>query len=231
MKRWFGKRDDAQPRTSDSAGDMMPLQFDASAWQQVRADAWTDSDGDAALLNYFPLVPDLPAALEDLQQLREATSANTAAQGGGLVELDVITLDGVPAVRQIVKLRDPDRQTGLVFIGSFIVPRANCSVVLRVQAFEGPVTGMREAVLLDGFLAQNGGANSGDPMTGWAQHAYAPGVRGGLPRNHADDRRWDEQFPDHPLSRARRTLDRLGASIHLDQRFKEQPAFAGPAGP
>lgn len=228
--RWFGRRNKPDPLISNPSGLEMPLTFDASAWQQARSNAWTNSDGDAVILNFFNLPPDLPAALEDLQQLREAMSAHTAAQGGGLVELDVRTLDGIQAVQQIVKLRDTSQRTGVVYIGSFIVPRANCSVVLRVQCFEHFVTGIREAVVSDMFRKERSGENSiGDIMAGWAQHPYTSGIGGGFPRNRADDQQWDETFPDHPLSRARRTLDAIRPSVRLDRNFQERPAFRGPA--
>jgi hypothetical protein len=224
----------ADGSTSNPSGFAMPLTFDVSAWQHATSSAWTNSDGDAAILNFFDLPPDLPAALEDLQQLREAISAGAAAHGAGLVELDVITLDGLPAVQQIAKLRDTSQETGVVYIGSFTVPRANCSVVLRVQCFEvrgpGSVTGLRDAIVLDKFLAEHPDRNSiDDIMAEWAQHPYASGIHGGLPRNRADDQQWDEQFPDHPLSRARRTLAAIRPSIRLHHTIKQQPAFRGPA--
>lgn len=228
--RWFDRRNRPEPLAFNPGGLEMPLTFDASAWQQAESNAWTNSDGDAVIVNFFSLPPDLPAAVEDLQRLREAMSALTAAHGGGLVELDVVTLDGIQAIQQVVKLPDSSRQTGVVYIGSFIVPRANCSAVLRIQCFEGPVTGIREAIVADKFLAEHSGGNSVDDiMAGWAQHPYASGIRGGLPRNRADDQQWDEKFPGHPLSRARRVLDAIRPSVRLDRNFKEQPAFRGPA--
>lgn len=209
----------------------MPLTFDTRMWHQARDNAWLDENGDAAIVDFFNLQPDLPAALEDLQGLRSHASVHTASQGGGLVELDVVALDGVGAVRQIVKLPNPDEQSGVTYIGSFIVPRADCSVVLRVQCVERPPTGMREALVADQFMAQ--GSADGTPiddiiMADWARHPYTSTAHGGLPRNQADDETWDERFPDHPLSRARRALRKLAPSVRLDQRFKDMAAFHGP---
>nr|BFE61948.1 hypothetical protein GCM10020063_064740 [Dactylosporangium thailandense] len=43
--------------------------------------------------------------------------------------------------------------------------------------------------------------------------------------HRADDPRYDEEFPQHPLSLIRAKLARLGPGIRLDERFKALPAF------
>jgi hypothetical protein len=201
-----------------------PLAFDTAAFQQVKENAWVDAAGDAVILDFFGLVPDLPASLEDLDDLRARTSAHVAGSGMGLVELDTVTLDGVPAVRQVVKGKDPRRESGMVYIGSYTIPRDRCSTVVRVQCFEGPVTGVREASLFPLFLDRHQGDVQG-AMAAWARHPYAEGVIGGTPRNQAEDPVWDDRFPDHPLSRTRRLLGALARSLRVDPAFGDLPPF------
>ncbi|GAA2109960.1 hypothetical protein [Actinomadura alba] len=209
---------------------MGPLIFDTRSWKQVQDNVWVNADGDPAIVDFFDLPPDLPAPLEDLDTLRGRTAAHTVSRGGGLVELDVIDVDGLAAVRQIAKLPMPDQQTGVAYIASFIVPRADCSVVLRVQCVEQGVTGIRDSTVLNHFMAERSRQGMGVPelMAEWTRHPYDPGVRGGLPRNAADDPQWDAHFPGHPLSRARRAQLALTPTIRLDPRFKELPPFSGP---
>jgi hypothetical protein len=209
---------------------MGPLIFDTRGWRQVQDNVWVNADGDPVIIDFFDIGPDLPAALEDQDGLRGRMAAHTAASGGGLVELDVVGLDGLPAVRQIIKLPIPEQQTGVAYIASYIVPRAGCSVVLRVQCVEHGVTGMRDAAVLDRFMAEHSqrGTPLPDIMAEWARHPYDPAIRGGLPRNGADEPAWDPHFPNHPLSRARRLQSALAPTIRLDPQFKELPPFTGP---
>ncbi|GAA3281523.1 hypothetical protein Dvina_32780 [Dactylosporangium vinaceum] len=102
-------------------------------------------------LHYFDIPPDLPAPLESVPQLQAALARHTAAAGVGLVDCAVEPVDGVPAVRQLVKLRHP-RGHGQVFIASCTVPRATCSTVLKLQAPERGMTGFREAIIMQRLL-------------------------------------------------------------------------------
>ncbi|GAA3955228.1 hypothetical protein GCM10023085_42270 [Actinomadura viridis] len=206
----------------------MSLRFDTTGWETLQDGVFRNGDGDVTVLSGFDIPPNLAAPLEDLDRLRRATVESTVAAGGGLIELDVITLDGLPAIRQIVKLPLPDRPTGVVYLGSFTVPRADRSLVVRVQCMEQGVTGMRDSVVLNRFLSEHGqGRPLEEMMRSWAQHPYAPEVQGGLPRNWSEEPGWDPHFPDHPLSRARRALQALAPTIELHPAFKAAPPFRG----
>ncbi|MFE3515157.1 hypothetical protein [Streptomyces sp. NPDC059166] len=182
-------------------------------------DAWTSNDGDVVSLHYFALPPDLPASLDDGPALRATLTHWTAQAGGGLIEASVKTLGGLPALRQILKVPLPQQPSGQVFIGSYTVPRRDCSTVVKIQAPERGRTGMREALV----MAKVG------PDAYFRPHPYAPDVQGGLPFHVADHARWDEEFPDHPLTRVRRTLAALVEAVTVEPAFASRPPFAGPA--
>jgi hypothetical protein len=57
---------------------------------------------------------------------------------------------------------------------------------------------------------------------------YAPDVQGGLPWHAADHERWDAEFPDHPLTRVRRTLDALAEAVTVVPEFAALPEFTEP---
>lgn len=196
------------------------LGVELPGYRPVDNDAWANDDGDVLSLHYFALQPDLPAGLDDGPTLRNRLTHTTAQAGGGLIEASVKKLGELPALRQIVKLPLPQQPSGQAFIGSFTVPRAACSTVVKIQALERGMTGMREAVV----LAKVG------PGQYFRPHPYAPDVQGGLPFHAADHAQWDADFPDHPLTRVRRTLDALVDAITVDQGFAGLPPFAGPVG-
>ncbi|MFD3453076.1 hypothetical protein ACFWVC_12960 [Streptomyces sp. NPDC058691] len=200
---------------------MQPLDgADLPGYRQVAEHAWTDDHGDVISLHFFDLPPDIPAPLEEPVPLRQALAHVTAGAGGGLIEADVVQVAGLPALRQVLKVPLPDRPSGLAFLGSYTLPRAACSAVVKVQAFEAGPTGMREALV----LAELG------PEQYFLAHPYAPGLRGGLPFHRADAPEYDARFPGHPLTRVRTALAHLSGTLRADPDFAQLPPFTGPAG-
>ncbi|MFI9344438.1 hypothetical protein ACIG0D_24710 [Streptomyces sp. NPDC052773] len=190
--------------------------LDLTGFTEREPGVWTDPQGLVLSVHFFPLVPDLPARLDEPERLRAGLAEGAARAGGGLIEAEPGVVDGVPAVRQIVKVPRPQGR-GQVFLGSWTVPKAGCSTVLKVQAAEGSTTGMREAMV----MARVGPADYFRP------HPYAPGLSGGLPYHVGDDEQWDAAFPDHPLTLVRAALRRITPTVTLDERFRVLPPFAG----
>lgn len=199
-----------------------PVMFDTSGMEAVAPSTWRDANGDVTQVVPIELVPDLPAPLHDLARLRRELAITYARGGGALVECDVIELDGVPAVRQILKIKFPNQPTGLVFTGILLAPKANGAVILKAQCPEYGTTGMREAMT----MARVG------PQAFFTPSPFAPGVdlqgMGGLPNNVADGPEHDAQFPQHPLTRLRRLLTRMQSTARVADTFRALPPFPGP---
>lgn len=194
----------------------MPLRFDTTGLEKVDPYTWWDPrTGDGVVLTPIGLPPDLPPFLNDLPRLRWQLAMDEAAYGT-LVEADVVHLDGVPALYQVKKLSLPNRPTGVGYIASFVVPRATCSIVLKIQATEGDQTGFREATV---------GGEIG-PMNMIRPHPYAPDLQW----IDSDDARWDPRFPDHPLTRVRAWARRIAPTIRLDPRIGALAPFPPPPG-
>ncbi|SCL22793.1 hypothetical protein [Micromonospora inyonensis] len=190
--------------------------FLLDGFQQVAADTWANDERIIIQPVFFNLVPDLPAPLTDLPALQRGLAGTAAGQGGALIEADVMSVGGQPALRQIIKVKLPHQPHGQAFLGSYIVPKAACSAVLRVQAAESGPTGQREALV----MSQVGPADYFRP------HPYGPDGEGGLPSHVADDPAYDAQFPQHPLSRVRQVMAQLAQQVELHPDFAALPAFA-----
>lgn len=167
-------------------------------------------------VQYFDQVPDLPAALENLDTLRQRL-AQHRADTGCLIEAFVIGVDNQPALLRVEKMPLPNQPQGLIFAASIVVPKERCSASLTLLCPETGTTGMREAML----AAQLGFDNLYPP------HPYAPGLGGKLPYHAADDMRWDAQFPEHPLTRARQWIARTVPGMRLDPGFAALAPFRG----
>jgi hypothetical protein len=186
---------------------------------------WHTLDGDVVGLHYFALPPDLPADLDSLEALRVATSQRTSAAGSAIVEITVTEVDGCRALRQVVKV--PQRPFGMIYRGSLTLPFRDFSFVAKVQCQERSLTGLRDAMVLDQKLRS--GEVRLDPghggMDGWMKDPYGTS---GLARSLADDENYDERFPGHPLSRARRCLNALQSGIAISDRIRTAAPFVLP---
>lgn len=192
--------------------------LDLTGFSALEPGVWTDGQGLLLSVQFFDLVPDLPASLGEPDRLRHGLARSAAGAGAGLIEAELGEVDSLPAVRQLVKA--PQAQGhGQAFVGSWTIPRARCSAVVKVQAGEGRTTGLREALIL----------NEVGPMHYFTAHPYGADITGGLPSHAADHERWDARFPDHPLTRVRAALRRITPSLALHESFKALPPFAAPA--
>lgn len=195
--------------------------LDLTGFTECEPGVWADETNLLLSVHFFPLVPDLPASLDEPERLRCGSAQHVANSGGGLIEAVIGAVDGVPGVRQLIKMPLPSRP-GQAFVGSWTLPKERCSTVVKVQAAEGGMTGMREAVV----MGQVG------PDSYFQPHPYAGGGQfGGLPYHVGDLEQWDAQFPDHPLTRVRAALHRITPTVTLHDQFKTLPPFPGPAAP
>ncbi|GGK67905.1 hypothetical protein [Nocardia camponoti] len=193
----------------------MPISFDIRGMQQLDASTWGDpATRDVVALTYVDGVPDLPAPLEDLKRLRRRL-AHHHGRTGCLIEAFVVWVDSLPALLRVEKTPLPGSQSGLVFAASIVVPKDRCSAVFQILCPETDAPGVREAVV--------GAQVVDDEM--YPEHPYAPGLRGALPYAYSDDIRFDDAFPDHPLTRARRWIADTVPHVRVDPGFATLPPF------
>jgi len=100
-------------------------------------------------------------------------------------------------------------------VGSLCVPFRDFGFVIQSICEERGTTGLRETMV---FYLQNTQQESriipaGDP----ASQAWNP-----------DNERFDGIFPQHPLSRLRRILNRVSDSVEIDAATTQLPGFPLP---
>ncbi|RDI49689.1 hypothetical protein [Nocardia mexicana] len=195
----------------------MPIAFETGGLQQLDPSTWGNpATGDLVTLAYVDAVPDLPVPLEDIDALRRRLT-ELQSEFGCLIEAHVLTVAGQPALLRLEKFPLPDRP-GLGFTAGIVLPKATCSAILKIMCRETGRSGVREAAIVPKVGFQNM----------FRAHPYAPEVKGKLPYNVADDAQWDPQFPEHPLSRARRWISHISRTAQVDPRFAALPPFTGP---
>ena len=186
---------------------------------------WQNDVGDGLSLTLAPHPPALGAPLDDLNALRRFVRTEAAEAEAGIVEVDVIDLDTLPAVRFIVK--KPQQPSGMTYEGTLLLPRRDFSFTIRVLCRETGVTGRRDAAVFLRLAAEHDVPE--DTPDGWFSDPYDPLFEGRTLRNLSDDPEWDDLFPDHPLSRCRAHLQMLEERISLKEEVRVAPAFTGPS--
>lgn len=198
----------------------MDLAFDTSGLVPSE-DGWYDpTTGDQFWVSHSRGAY-LSVSLDDVSAVRRELVETVLDRRAGVVEAFIVAVDSLPGLLYVVKVPKSDAPQGLTFMASIVVPRARSYAMVCGAFAEGPVTGIREALVLEDLLS------SGDPSAQmWPPHPYAPDLKPGLPYSTADEMRWDERFPDHPLTRLRRWVARVTPTIRVGHKFAALPPFS-----
>jgi hypothetical protein len=193
--------------------------------------AWLTATGDTVSTHFFPLAPDILAALDDIDELRRFYRRTVTTTGLGMIEVDTLRIDGCTAIRTVFKALP----TGRIYLGAITLPFRDFSFVVKAQCPEYGMTGLRDTVLLNEMLASGriklDEANKDGAIPGWMRDPYDPAVDSPMRRNLAEDEEYDSRFPDHPLSRCRALLHRLQDSLKLVPDVVSAPPFVFAAKP
>jgi hypothetical protein len=202
------------------------IEFDLRGWQFVGEKGnvlcWADAQGDGLELYQIDIPPDFPASLENPTRLH----ALWPDINNGVVTREVIQVDGVLAVRSILKIRQMG--TGLTYIGAWQIPRRDFSFMLRIVCEEYPVTGLRESAVM--VIAMNARQVTirGDKIRGWTLKSSKRFSQPWMYKNISEDEKFDSDFPFHPLSRVRRHMRSLESSIRVADFVKQAAPYLGP---
>jgi hypothetical protein len=176
---------------------------------------WLTAVGDMVTLNALSRPLDFSANPAELESIRARSRAQIARYRGAIVEVELCTIGGLAAVREILKI--PQTPTGMGYLGSFTLPWRDGAYLLSVACQERGVTGMRDTAIL-ARLMQSGEVSferGKDQPENWMQDPYDPSIVGPPARNRADDESYDSLFPEHPLSQVRHLLRQIGGSFQL----------------
>lgn len=208
------------------------IKFDTSAWQKLEEAhdhiVW-QNDADCAFItmHYFSVAPDIPCALDEIDVLRHSYRQGVSSAGGGLISLDVFELQKLDTVEIICKI--PQEPSGMSYIASLTFPFSQFSYVVKIDTEELGMTGLRDSLVMAecmkaGQIEIDSEANA---IKGWAADPYDPSWNGPSLRNKSEDEKYDDNFPQHPLSRARRVLRSIKQSLTCSPDLHAAKKFSG----
>jgi hypothetical protein len=173
-------------------------------------------------LNFFDLQPDLPT-IKDLDFLRNFYRKNVISAKGGIVEVSFLEVHNTPSVKTILKIPQPE--SGMTYIASVTIPFENCSFVVKIQAAEVDITGIRDSFILNKLLNTGEITFDDNGLKNWFEDPYDPSIKEGTPMNKSEQEQYDAEFPQHPLSIARALIKQAIQQIVFKPEINQLSAF------
>lgn len=146
--------------------------------------------------------------LSATEDLRTYSRYLAGGQAAGLIEVRVVT---GPSVASLVYICKRLKLPTFTFYGWIITPVETGTWTWLIVSNEHGMSGIREAIVT-GTLIESGQLTLEAYESSWAQDPNDPayeGVDRETLRHISDAEEYDEQFPDHALSKTRRELKRL----------------------
>jgi len=188
--------------------------------QESRAAYWRDTAGDVVSLTLSPRAHAFPP-LSDVRKLQDHCRNVAESQGAGLIEVaSTAGAEGACVTYIYKRLNIP----AFTFFSVAATPLATGLWIWMIIAYERGTTGVREAVVTS-QLFESGQLTLESYEASWAQDPYDAlyqGVDRRTLRYRSDAADYDEDFPNHPLSKVRRELRRLtGIPLCADAAAKQ----------
>ena len=172
---------------------------------------WVNKFGDLLSINFFPENPNLPEFVGNIHSLRNFYRDTIVQSNGGLVEVEKEFWGDLLLIKTIFKIAQ--EPTGFTYIASYSIIMESYVFIIKVQCQEKGMTGARECAVL--LITEKMGLIPKGTLEGWFYDPYDPSIKNGVLSNFSDQEKYDKYFPDHPLSRARKTLQYIRETMRI----------------
>jgi hypothetical protein len=200
------------------------ITFNTSGWHEhERSEEWLVW-GNAGDILSLAVVPVPWKTFKPMEREYWLEDARQMATPGGIVSVDPCTAAAHPAIQIIYKREEG---SGYRYTGILVVEFEEHWCQVTVVCGERGITGVREAVLTPGLLEDRTikirnypfyvrpFKRSSGYLEGWFTDPYDPKYKGAALRSVTDNEKYDEEFPDHPISRLRSTLKTVRDSLQF----------------
>lgn len=207
--------------------DIHSIQIPGFGWAVAKNNSsiiqWINPERTIAVsVNFFDLPPDIPTIL-DIDKLRTFYRQSVSSVDGGLIEIDILRIKNISAVKAIFKI--PQTSSGITYIASLTIPFENCSYVIKVQCAEIGIAGLRDSVIANKLLA-DGELKIGDNgYENWFSDPYDETHKSKTLMNKSEQSIYDKDFPDHPLTHARRIIEKIRSEIIFGSEIEKLNTF------
>ncbi|WP_442265972.1 hypothetical protein ACSIGC_17035 [Tenacibaculum sp. ZS6-P6] len=183
---------------------------------------WSNKEETKALsVNFFNIPPDLPT-INNIDFLRKFYREMLKNSQGGIIEVDVVDLSGFKAVKTIMKF---PQNPGMAYLSSYTIPFKDYSFVIKIQAPEVGVSGVRDSVIFNKLLAKGEVNFVDEGIENWFYDPYDATITDGIRMNKSEQEIYDEEFPEHPLSVSRKLFRQIEKEIKFGKELYDTPKF------
>lgn len=183
---------------------------------------YVNNDESASIsVNYFNKEPDLPT-IKDVEFLRNFYRDLITPNNGGLIVTELVSIYGVTAVKTIFKVKQP---IGMAYVASVTIPFKNFSFVVKIQAIENGVIGLRDAVVTEKLLGTNEISVGDSGLENWFSDPYDESIIWGVLMNKSEQQKYDSEFPDHPLTVVRQSINKVIEEIQFTNEILTSALF------
>ncbi len=170
-----------------------------------------NTEGARVLISVYPRSKDQGMKFE---YPREAIAGihETLKDNQGLIEVKSgKTAAGKQYIYSIVKtvMKENNASCGVLYSLVMDLEYADSKLTIRGFFEENGPTGTREAAVYEVMRKENKVIMTDTGVTGWSQDPYDPAFTKGIPMNESEKTAYDELFPLHPLSEARKLIKAL----------------------
>jgi len=134
-----------------------------------------------------------------------------------------VELFEITCVRTVLKF--PQTPSGATYLTSLTVPFAMCSYVVKIQAPEIDLSGMRDSFIIKKLLRDEVISKTVDGYQNWSLDPYKPDHKGQTLMNRSEEAKWDVRFPSHPLTKSRKLMAEIEKGIGFDQKLLDLKRF------
>ena len=184
------------------------------------------SDYDDLSINFFDCPPDIHSKDDTEVEIQNFYRKLSYESGGAIIEVKKIKIGSFDAINTILKFPKPP--SGMVYIGSYTIPFKNCSYVVKVVCVEQGITGIRDSAILS-LMITNGTVKRDNEkegrLKGWMRDPYDNSINLPFMMNLSESEKFDDMFPNHPLSRLRKYLKHIEETIKIDKSLLKEPKF------
>lgn len=207
--------------------DINSINVETKGFQKAEEDVgkivYYMNECDDLIINFFNLPPDITAKDSSEKSIQENYRNVAAESGGAILEVKNVMLGKLEAIKTIFKF--PMQPSGMAYLGSYTIPFADCSYVIKVQCPEIGTTGIRDTTIFDLMMRKGVVKMTDDGAEGWMRDPYDETVSLPFMMNLSEVEEFDEAFPTHPLSRLRNHMKMIENTFVYDESLEGKAKF------
>ncbi|MFZ6778712.1 hypothetical protein ACO0LD_17960 [Undibacterium sp. Ji83W] len=206
------------------------IQFHKDNWELHEGfendKAWYTEKRDPARIRFFDRQPDWPFDLRDEKAARDFFEAQSRSLNGVLIEIAVENIAGTECLVGVFKYKSPvPNDLGMYYVGIVWMPFEKFLFQINFESMEKGTTGMREAAVA--MIVNPAPVKSDEEpvMLNSMEELFANLRKKPVQAVPSDDKKYDEMFAEHPLSKVRALLDHFRNNVKIDKQLLKQKPF------